>query len=98
MKKWLIILLSTTCLGVCSPKHPRDGKHLPRKEQEFAEQLSIYKRRIFCGQFNPKQRKMAMKYAAGAHQDACDTPDEAVIKVMEETGMSLAEKGRRRIE
>jgi len=39
-----------------------------------------------------------MKYAAGAHQDACDTPDEAVIKVMEETGMSLAEKGRRRIE
>lgn len=99
MKRWLtLVFLSVTCLGICGPKHARDGKQLPQAEQEFAQQLSVYKRRIFCGQFNAKQRQMAMRYAAGVHSDSCATPDEAVLKVMSETGMSLVEKGRRRLD
>ncbi len=37
---------------------------------------------------------MAIKYSRGRGKDSCFTPDEAVTKVMEETGMSLAVKGR----
>ena len=67
---------------------------LPAREKEFATQLSIRQRKIFCGKFNEKQRQMAIKYSRGRGKDSCFTPDEAVTKVMEETGMSLAVKGR----
>jgi len=92
----LMILICLGWLAALSagPKHSRDGSYLPKREQQFAEQLSIHKRRIFCGQFNIAQRQTAMKYARGLGKDACYTPDEAVVKVMEETGMSLAERGR----
>ena len=89
------ILLIVVCSSVFgSPKHRRDGTLLPEKEKEFSTQLSIRQRKIFCGKFNEKQRKMAIKYARGRGKDSCFTPDEAVTKVMEETGMSLAVKGR----
>lgn len=90
-----IICIGFFCMGA---KHVRDGSHLPSREKKFAEQLTIKKRRIFCGQFNHKQRQAAIKYARGRGKDSCFTPDEAVVKVMEETGMSLAVKGRKEIE
>lgn len=90
----VLILLLLPLLAIASPKHKRDGSNLPSKEREFAEQLSIRQRRIFCGQFNQAQRLAAIKFARGRGQDKCYTPDEAVVKVMEETGMSLASKGK----
>ncbi len=84
-------LLSTFCFAA---KHKRDGSNLPAKEKSFAEQLSIRQRKIFCGQFNEEQRLAAIRYAKGRGKDECATPDEAVQRVMEETGMSLAERGR----
>ena len=80
------------------PRHIRNESRLPAKDKEFASKLTIEKRKIFCGRFNYKQRDMAMKYAIGRRQDQCLTPDEAVIRVMEETGMSLAVKSRRQCE
>jgi len=94
----LVLFLSFASLSHATPKRLRDGSHLPAKEQEFAKQLSLRQRRIFCGQFNHEQRQDALKYAMGRGKDSCYTPDEAVIKVMEETGMSLSVKGRKEIE
>lgn len=88
----LLIFFLVPVLAFASPKHIRDGSNLPQKERKFAEKLSFQKRRIFCGRFNQSQRLEAIKYAKGRGQDACLTPDEAVVKVMEETGMSLAIK------
>lgn len=88
----LFFIISTSLYG--APKHIRDGSNLPPKERDFAAQLSIKERKIFCGQFNQKQRKIAIKYTRGLGKDLCCTPDEAVKRVMEETGMSLAVKGR----
>lgn len=90
----LVIFLLITSTVLAAPKHKRDGSNLPTKEKEFAGQLSIQQRKIFCGRFNYEQRQMAIKYARGRGKDQCFTPDEAVHKVMEETGMSLAGKGR----
>ncbi len=90
----LIIFLLITTAALAAPKHKRDGSNLPTKEKEFASQLSIQKRKIFCGRFNYEQRQLAIKYTRGRGMDQCFTPDEAVRKVMEETGMSLAGKGR----
>lgn len=84
-------LLTSFCFGA---KHKRDGSNLPVKEKSFAEKLSIRQRKIFCGQFNEEQRLSAIRYAKGRGKDQCATPDEAVRRVMEETGMSLAERGR----
>lgn len=81
-----------------APKHRRDGERLPFKEKEFADLLSLRQRKIFCGQFNHKQREVAIKYAKGRGQDKCYTPDEAVLKVMEESGMSLTLRGRPQVE
>lgn len=85
------------CMGsiaYAGPKHKRDGSNLPSKEREFADMLSLYERKIFCGRFSHNQREIAIKYAKGRGKDQCYTPDDAVKKVMEETGMSLAVKGR----
>jgi len=90
----LLFFLILCSLAVAAPKHKRDGSNLPKKEKEFAQQLSIRQRKIFCGKFNQKQRQIAIKYARGRGKDQCLTPDEAVRKVMEDTGMSLAVKGR----
>ncbi|NGX59285.1 MAG: hypothetical protein KR126chlam3_00433 [Chlamydiae bacterium] len=90
----LILLLLITSTVFAAPKHIRDGSNLPRKDQEFADQLSIRQKKIFCGKFNHEQRQIAIKYTRGRGQDQCYTPDEAVRRVMEETGMSLAVKGR----
>jgi len=92
----ILLVLFMSCIGLlyCGMKHSRDGSHLPAREKKFAEQLTIRKRRIFCGRFNHEQRQAAIKYARGRGKDSCFTPDEAVVKVMEETGMSLAVKGR----
>lgn len=80
------------------PKHIRNESRLPSKEKEFASKLTLEKKKIFCGRFNYEQRRLAMKYAIGRRQDHCLTPDEAVVRVMEETGMSLAVKSRRQSE
>lgn len=93
---WFILFfLSFAFLGYSAPKHCRDCSQLPPREKKFAEQLSTRKRRIFCGQFNHDQRQATMRYAIGHGKDVCYTPDEAVLKVMEESGMSLAYKGRK---
>lgn len=89
---FLFLIVSTSLFA--APKHKRDGSNLPHSEQQFAGQLSIRQRKIFCGQFNHDQRKTAISYAKGRNQDQCCTPDEAVRRVMEESGMSLAVKGR----
>lgn len=94
MSRWILFFLVAVSFLTASPKHRRDEKHLPKKDQEFAEQLSLRHRKIFCGRFNAKQREMAVQYARGRGKDSCSTPDEAVTKVMEETGMSLAVKGK----
>lgn len=88
----LLLLVMTVAFG--SPKHRRDSEALSTRDQEFAEQLSGRHRRIFCGQFNQTQRDESIKFARGVGQDKCCTPDEAVLRVMEKTGMSLAFKGR----
>lgn len=89
----LLSLMLASCLFGVS-KHRRDGLDLPKKEQEFAGKLSLRMRKVFCGRFNHKQRQMAIKMARGRGHDRCLTPDEAVVRVMEETGMSLAVKGQ----
>lgn len=90
-----LILASILCM---SAYHKRDGARLPPKEKEFAAQLSVRQRRVFCGRFNHVQRELAIKHAKGRGRDKCFTPDEAVTKVMEETGMPLAVKSRRETE
>lgn len=99
--KWtkLLIFLCVISTTFCEAKqkHYRDGSNLPQKEREFAQLLSLRERRIFCGRFNHKQRMAAIKYASGRRKDSCLTPDEAVVRVMEDTGMSLAVKHRREI-
>lgn len=89
-----LFIFATFSVGYTIPKHRRDSEALPARDKEFAEKLSVRHRKIFCGQFNQIQRDEAIKYARGLGQDKCCTPDEAVLKVMEETGMSLAHKGR----
>lgn len=90
----IILFCLVPVLVFGASKHKRDGSDLPAKEREFAQQLTVQKRRIYCGRFNQSQRLEAIKYARGRGCDQCLTPDEAVIKVMEETGMSLAIKRR----
>lgn len=97
MRLFLIItlfVLGTSTIGFTAPKHRRDSEALSDRDKEFAEQLSARHRKIFCGRFNQGQRDETIKFARGVGQDKCCTPDEAVLKVMEETGMSLALKGR----
>ncbi len=97
MYRWgifTLVLLNMGGLAEAGPKHRRDEVRLPEKEKEFAIQLSLRQRKIFCGQFNHLQRDEAIKYARGRGQDKCYTPDEAVLKVMEESGMSLTLRGR----
>lgn len=89
---FLLFLFSISLFA--GPRHKRDGSNLPSIEKEFASQLSIRQRKIFCGQFNQTQRQMAIKYASNRNKDMSCTPDEAVKRVMEESGMSLAIKGR----
>lgn len=94
MRVFLFVLLCIGCVSYAAPKHKRDGSNLPAKEREFADMLSLRERKIFCGRFSNHQREIAIKYAKGRGRDKCYTPDDAVRKVMEETGMSLAIKGR----
>ena len=89
---WYLIFCITPVLLFAG--HKRDGADLPDKEKEFAQQLSVQKRRIYCGRFNQIQRLESIKYARGRGLDTCFTPDEAVTKVMEDSGMSLAIKRR----
>ncbi len=95
---YTLLLVGITALGHSGLKHSRDGGLLPKRDQEFANQLSIRQRKIFCGRFNQAQRDSALKYARGRGMDKCCTPDESVVKVMEETGMSLAVKRRKEAE
>lgn len=89
-----VFICGTMTIGYSAPKHRRDSEALSNRDKEFAEGLSLRHRKIFCGQFSQIQRDETIKYARGLGQDKCCTPDEAVLKVMEETGMSLALKGR----
>lgn len=73
-----------------TPSHIRYKTHLSEKDQEFSQKLSRQQRKIFCGQFSQSQREKAIRYVV---QEA-KNPDEAVIRVMEETGMPLATKRR----
>lgn len=73
-----------------TPPHVRYKTHLSVKDQEFSQKLSRQQRKIFCGQFSQSQREKAIRYVV---QEA-KNPDEAVIRVMEETGMPLVTKRR----
>ncbi|MBS0629644.1 MAG: hypothetical protein JSS30_05405 [Verrucomicrobia bacterium] len=88
----ILLLLCSICYA--APQKRRSSEALSTRDKEFAERLSARHRRIFCGQFNQTQRDETVKYARGVGQDKCCTPDEAVLKVMEDMGMSLAFKGR----
>lgn len=91
MKKYILfILISISSIAAAAPRHCRDCSCLSTQEQEFAGHLSISKRRIFCGRFSPAQRQAAMRYASSTI-----SPEESVVHVMQETGMSLAVKSRR---
>ncbi len=90
---FLILLIIITKFGFAAPQHCRDCCQLPAQEQEFANQLSIVKRKVFCGKFSNAQRQAAMKYA-----EEHISPEEAVVRVMQETGMPLAVKSRRQCE
>lgn len=70
------------------PRNLRYSTHLSVRDQEFAKQLSRRHKKIFCGQFNQAQREKAVRYAI----QGVKKPDEAVMRVMEETGMPLATK------
>lgn len=83
------LFFASSCFS--SLKQKRDEANLLYKEKEFAEKLSIRQRKIFCRQFTHNQRQAAISYAKG-NVESCYSPDEAVFKVMEETGMSLAMK------
>lgn len=72
-------------------KHKRDGSDLLPREKEFAENLSVKHRRIFCGQFNKKQRDLTIQYSKMRGIKGC-SPNDAVIKVMHETGMHITHK------
>lgn len=71
-------------------KRCRDCSCLSEREQTFAQQLSVHKRRVFCGKFSSSQRIAAMQYTQRNL-----SADEAVVRVMDETGMSLAVKTRK---
>lgn len=73
-----------------APLNVRYKAHLSAKDQEFSQKLSRRQRKIFCGQFSQSQREKALRYVVQGAKD----PDEAVIRVMEETGMPLATKRR----
>lgn len=90
---FLLFLVIITNWGFATSQHCRDCCRLPVEEQEFANQLSIVKRKIFCGKFSNAQRQTAMEYAKEEL-----SPEEAVVRVMQETGMSLAVKSRRQCE
>lgn len=81
-------LLWLLCLPVMLFAGAHKVAHLHPKEQEFADKLSAPKRRVFCWRFSHTQRQAAM------HKGDVP-PDQAVILVMEETGMSLAVKSRK---
>ncbi len=93
-----LLFLSLSIGGYSAAKHPRDCSRLPAREKRFSEELSIRQRRIFCGRFNHTQREMTINYAKGRGKQSCFTPDEAVFKVMEETGMSITVKSQRELE
>lgn len=88
----LFILLSLVSVTEASPRHCRDCSRLSQVEQDFAAKLSVSKRKIFCGKFSDAQRRAAMRRASQS------SPDEAIVKVMEETGMPLAVKSRKEAE
>lgn len=91
MRVLLCLLLAFSSIAHSAPRHCRDCSKLPEKEQEFASKLSISKRKIFCGKFSPAQRQAAMRHADGV------SPDRSVVKVMQETGMSLAVKSKKEV-
>lgn len=96
MRLFILAALLLLVPAFSSPKNRGDSEALSYRDKEFAHQLSVRHRKIFCGQFSQAQRDAAIKYARGIGQDKCCTPEEAVLKVMEETGMSLAYKGKYR--
>lgn len=91
MRFLLLLFLTVASLGEASSRHCRDCSCLPAKEQEFAAKLSVSKRKIFCGKFTDSQRQAAMRYSEQSSEDR------AVVKVMQETGMSLAVKSKKEI-
>lgn len=90
MVRLIVLLVCIASNLMATPK--RDCSRLPAKEREFASSLSVAKRKIFCGRFSPAQRSMAMRYANEL------SPDTAIVRVMEETGMSLSVKHRKQAE
>lgn len=91
MKRFPFFLLLLPSLLFAAAQHCRDCSCLSPQERAFAEELSVSKRKIFCGQFSAMQRQAAMREAAA--EDL--SPEEAVVQVMEETGLSLAVKSKR---
>lgn len=84
-------------------RQPRNCSHLSEQQREFAEQLCLQNRKYFCGRFNDVQRQTAMRYAEegitlAQSQIYLLSPDDAVQRVREESGMSMAVKRQRECE
>lgn len=92
MRFFIFLFIPVLVFG--GARHKRDGSLLPDKERKFAQLLTIQKRRIYCGRFNQLQRLNAIKYTYNKECDVRLTPDEAVLKVMEESGMPVSAKRR----
>ena len=106
MRNWIILSLlvcGSLPLLALGPKHVRDCSILSQEEKEFAEQLTVHNRKFFCGRFNAEQRRTAMDYSENGipltqSQAYLLTPDEAVQRVKEESGMPMSVKRQRECE
>jgi hypothetical protein len=103
MKKVKLTLAAMACLCFMSSlvaeeaeiaaQNPMDCSNMGADMQQFAAQLNMMNKKMFCGQFNAAQRSTAMQYAT--QQDANGammTADQAVQKVAAENNMMPSTK------
>src|SRR5579864_3149696 len=104
MKKVKLVLAAMACLCFMSSvgaedvkeiaaQNPMDCSNMGADMQQFASQLNMMNKKMFCGQFNAAQRSTAMQYAS--QQDANGammTADQAVQKVAAENNMMPSTK------
>ena len=88
------IFLFFPALLLAGGKHKRDGANLPENEKKFAQLLGVHYRRVYCGNFSQSQRLSAIKYSSSRSHDTMLSPNEAVVKVMEESGLPLTSLGK----
>ena len=76
-----------------TPQNQMDCSNMSPEVQQFANQLSMTNKKMFCGQFSAAQRSSAMQYAT--QQDANGnmmSADQAVQKVAGENNMRASQK------